>query len=507
MIALSMVVVFLCVLLYVLYRQRKREHEFFKELGVAGPSPHILWGHYDKFRSGHVQWLERWSSQYGNTFGIFLGSKPVIVSTDADFAQYVLVKNFPNFVERAPLFTLERCDPLLAEFLSFTPATEWRRQRRIITPAFNTVNSKELLVPIRQQADKFVQSLLGHQRNGERFDALPLIKTFAMTNIGQTVFGVDLDNVDELRSLNVAVALHTAATGQMVGFLDMLANCFHLIGVSMRNVIRSLYSWGVLQSPFADLGKVIEAIIRRRREGHSNNDLLQRFIHAADSLNPAEQHERQQKTLYLTNSELISNCVGMFLVGFETTSYSLAYILHCLGQRLGIQDKLRQEILAKFGKEDVPQDTQQEYSDLMEMKYLDAVIKEALRLFPPATGFTTRQAHEAFVYGSTKFPAGMNFLFVTSVIHRDSRYWPDPMIFKPERFLGFSGETIHPGSFQPFGDGPRNCVGMRLVMLTLKVVLARILINFRVKSYKKAERVSKTVLCMPTELELSLEPL
>lgn len=155
----------------------------------------------------------------------------------------------------------------------------------------------------------------------------------------------------------------------------------------------------------------------------------------------------------LTNDELISNACAIYIVGLETISYTLGYLFYCLGQHPDVQAKPQQEIQDTFTSDDTSNISMKWVAcdQMIQMKYLDAVIKETLRIYPTATGFTTRKAHSEFTYGCRTFPAGLNILLAVTVIHRDPRNWPDPLAFKPERLDADSSERSHQLAYQAFG--------------------------------------------------------
>ncbi|KAM7297217.1 cytochrome P450 3A11-like [Ixodes scapularis] len=119
------------------------------------------------------------------------------------------------------------------------------------------------------------------------------------------------------------------------------------------------------------------------------------------------------------------------------------------------------------------------YDNVFSMRYLDQVISESLRFYPPVTGFITRTCQHDYEYNGLKIPAGMSVLIPPYQLHHDPNLWTEPEKFDPERFSVENKGSIDRIAFQPFGNGPRNCVGIRFAQLEMKLTLAKILAKYR----------------------------
>ncbi|XP_075750715.1 cytochrome P450 3A14-like [Rhipicephalus microplus] len=113
--------------------------------------------------------------------------------------------------------------------------------------------------------------------------------------------------------------------------------------------------------------------------------------------------------------------------------------------------------------------------------YLEQVIKETVRLYPPGLTFVTRQAKEDFAYRGTQFKARTCFMVPLYQIQRDPRFWPDPLQFNPERFGSENEAHLIKVAYMPFGLGPRNCVGKSMATLILKLAMAKLLLQYRLE--------------------------
>ncbi|KAG5263893.1 hypothetical protein AALO_G00269800 [Alosa alosa] len=142
-----------------------------------------------------------------------------------------------------------------------------------------------------------------------------------------------------------------------------------------------------------------------------------------------------------------------------------------------VQRKVHQELDEVFGVSDRHVTAE----DLKKLRYLDCVVKE--RIFPSVPLFARSICED---YGF-KVPKGVNTVIIPYALHRDTRYFPEPEEFRPERFLPENSVGRHPYAFIPFSAGPRNCIGQRFAMMEEKVILASVLRHFKVLACQDRE--------------------
>uniref|UniRef100_A0A915AGJ0 Uncharacterized protein n=1 Tax=Parascaris univalens TaxID=6257 RepID=A0A915AGJ0_PARUN len=178
--------------------------------------------------------------------------------------------------------------------------------------------------------------------------------------------------------------------------------------------------------------------------------------------------------------------------GHDTTSTSMNWFLHLMGVHPDVQAKVHKEIDDVLGEDDRPVT----YEDLGNFRYLEACIKEALRLYP-SVPIIARLLTEETKIKDNVLPKGMGIVIIPSMVHRDPKYWPDPEIFDPERFI--DNDLKHPYSYIPFSAGSRNCIGQRFAMMEEKCVLATLLRHLKVKSKLRTDqmRVSAELVIRP----------
>ncbi|GBM46371.1 Cytochrome P450 6B2 [Araneus ventricosus] len=241
---------------------------------------------------------------------------------------------------------------------------------------------------------------------------------------------------------------------------------------------------------------VTRNVIKKRKEsGRRYNDFLQILMDAADETRHAEHLDLAEdetdrfgsiindglspslKYKKLSETELLSQCVLFFLVGYETTATMLTFTAYSLAVNPEWQEKLIKEVDEAF-----QQHGEMSHDAVREMKVLDAVISETLRMHPPLGGLE-RTAVENYELRNTGIVVekGVRVIVPVYGIHYDPEFFEDPETFNPERFLE---DPKHPQyAYMPFGAGPRNCLGMRFALLEIKVCLANLLRRFRLKPH------------------------
>ncbi len=160
----------------------------------------------------------------------------------------------------------------------------------------------------------------------------------------------------------------------------------------------------------------------------------------------------------------------MVIAGHETVAAALAWTLMLLAEHQPVQDRVRAELAGHPGPVSL-------LAHRERLPWTRAVVDEALRLYPPAWALS-RRSHQPDVVGGREVPAGTLVIVSPWLLHRRSDAWPDPLAFRPERFLG-AGATR--SGYLPFGQGPRLCIGREFALGEMVVVLSRLLTAYRVE--------------------------
>lgn len=243
------------------------------------------------------------------------------------------------------------------------------------------------------------------------------------------------------------------------------------------------------------------------------------LINCDDDFIPPQQRRRIIDSLIevlkerkITRSEFTGNAFVIVFAGFETTANALTFTLWLLAQNQRVQIKLRDELLSSVGRSKY--NTQTDASDnrldseLGELatgcNYLEAVINESLRLYPPVPGLSCRQASTSCTLANGML-IERNVNVVPSVysIHRDKTIWGEQADeFIPERFELLDLNQTNSAMFMPFGLGPRNCIGKAAAMHELKIVIGRLVMDYSIEA-EKGLTPEKLKLCSPINITIT----
>ncbi|XP_032688235.1 cytochrome P450 4C1-like isoform X2 [Odontomachus brunneus] len=186
-----------------------------------------------------------------------------------------------------------------------------------------------------------------------------------------------------------------------------------------------------------------------------------------------------------TRKEIIDEINTMSFGATDTTAITLNFMMFMLANFPEVQQKVYEELLKIYGTQD-PKFASVKFEDLQHMNYMERVIKETLRLFSivPVVG---RQLDTDLQIGDYILPKGAEIAILILAVHRNEKYWPKALTFDPDRFLPGNMANIYPYSYMPFSNGPRNCIGMRYAMTSMKVFIATLLRTYILKVDKKVK--------------------
>jgi cytochrome P450 len=207
----------------------------------------------------------------------------------------------------------------------------------------------------------------------------------------------------------------------------------------------------------AKLDEYLFRIIRERRvalsKGERKQDLLEMLIEAQDADTGGRMNDQQVR----------DEVSGIYGAGHETTALALTWAWHALNKHPDVLLKIRAEVDA------LGHDVQA--GDLPNLPYTLAVIEETMRLYPPVP-MTVRVAFEQTELGGTPIPKGNLIFIVIRNIHRHPAYWPDPLEFRPERFLPENKTSLNRNAYMPFLSGPHMCIGNHFALMEGQLLLA-----------------------------------
>lgn len=190
------------------------------------------------------------------------------------------------------------------------------------------------------------------------------------------------------------------------------------------------------------------------------------------------------------------------LAAHHTTGVAISWTLYLLSRHPDVADRVADELARVLGDRDVPN-----YGDLKELTYLDRVLREAMRLYPPGP-YGAREATEDLVIGDYTVPAGTTIFYPFWAVHMNPEYWPDPQVFDPDRFTPEASAERPRLAYIPFGIGPRSCEGATLAMVEAELVLAIVLkrFHFHLAPEQTVTPIERFVLWAAEDIQMNLTP-
>ncbi|XP_069342592.1 cytochrome P450 3A4 isoform X2 [Eulemur rufifrons] len=412
---------------------------------------------------------------------VYEGQWPVLAITDPDMIKTVLVKEcYSVFTNRRPLGPVG----FMKSAISFSEDEEWKRIRALLSPTFTSGKLKEMFPIMSQYADMLVRNLRQEAEKGKTVTFKDIFGAYSMDVITATSFGVNIDSLNNPQDPFVEKAKRLLK----LDFLDPL-----FLSITIFPFLIPIFELLNISVFPKDVTNFLKNSVKRMKESRLQDkqkhrvDFLQLMI---DSQNSKETESHR----VLSDEEIIAQSIIFIFAGYDTTSSVLSFIMYELATHPDVQQKLQEEIDAAL-----PNKTPATYDALLQMEHLDMVVNETLRLFPIA-GRIERVCKKDVEIKGVFIPKGVVVMIPTHALQRDPKYWPEPDEFRPERFSKKNKDNIDPYLYMPFGNGPRNCIGMRFALMNMKLALVKILQNFSFKPCKETQipvKLSPTGLLQP----------
>ncbi|XP_047110210.1 probable cytochrome P450 6a13 isoform X1 [Schistocerca piceifrons] len=405
--------------------------------------------------------------------GIFISLRPMLVVRDPELIKSCLLKDFGHFQHRG-LKVDEEHDPLSAHLFNLG-GPRWRALRTKLTPTF-TSGKMKLMFPLMEAcAREMVAALQPLADRGEVVEMKEWNARFTTDVIGTCAFGIQCNSLrdpdSEFRRMGRGL------------FTSPIRNLFNLVLVRIGYLLRIKFLSPEHERFF--MGAVRETVDYRKKNGVVRNDFVNLLLQLQQKGQVDPDHDSPDKgkevshspdtDFTLTDELLAAQCLVFFVAGFETSSTTMSFCIHELAVNPHIQDRLRDEVdsvLSKHGG-------QVTYEAVHEMSYLDMVVAETLRKYPPLTELDRICTVAYTIPGSNvKIEEGTKLIIPVYAIHHDPKYYPDPEKFDPERFTEEQKASRHHFVYLPFGEGPRICIGMRFGLIQTKLGIASLVSKF-----------------------------
>jgi len=415
-----------------------------------GLKHNLIWYVWSKFRPadpiGLFQYL---NDEYGDIVHYKIGPENILFLNHAEYIREVLVVQNDNFIKER---TVQRTKMLLGEGMITSEGEAHRAQRLVAQPAFHRQRVSAYGKIIVEEAISLRESW----KDGQKLDVSGEMMQLTLRIVARTLFSTELgDGVQEL--------------SQAINSIMRLYN--YLVALPAVELLIHMRVPGL--SSFTGAKQKLDAIVYRMIEEHrgratDSGDLLDMMLRASDSSSGA-------RPSHAADDELLRDqVITIFLAGYETVASALTWTWYLLSQNPQAEKKMQQEIDEVLGSR-IPT-----VDDVPRLKFVEMVLAESMRLYPPAWAMG-RRAREDFALGPYRLPAGTTVLISQFITHRDPRNFFEPLRFSPERFAPSGKATFPKFSYFPFGAGFRQCIGESFAWTEGILALATIAQKWRLR--------------------------
>ncbi|KAJ8729802.1 hypothetical protein PYW07_016840 [Mythimna separata] len=425
----------------------------------------------------------------------------IVLLRDIELVKRVCVKDFEYFLDHRSVFSTS--DSFFSRNLFSLKGQEWKDMRSTLSPAF-TSSKMRLMVPFMVEVgDQMMSSLQKKIKESKSgyidIDCKDLTTRYANDVIASCAFGLKVDSHNDVDNEFYAMGkLSSTFNFRQVLIFFIISNApkvaqflkLDFLSETSKKFFRKL----VLETmENRELKNIIRPdmihLLMEAKKGKLTHEDIKPNDGAAGFATVEESAVGQKEINRVwTEDDLIAQAVLFFIAGFETVSSAMSFLLYELALSPDVQEKLAQEIK----ETDVKNGGKFDFNSIQNMPYLDMVVSELLRLWPPGIGLD-RICTKDYNLGRPNDKAEKDFIIRkgTGVMipaiafHRDPEFYPNPDKFDPERFSEENKHNIPMFAYMPFGIGPRNCIGSRFALCEMKVMAYQILLRLQVSPCEK----------------------
>ncbi|KAF5288093.1 hypothetical protein FQA39_LY15518 [Lamprigera yunnana] len=487
----------LSILILVFYYKLIKPLSHWKDRGVAHRRPLPIFGNFSSIafrRKSFFDFTEQLYRDFENEryFGVHMFTKPALYIRDLDLVKKITVKDFDQFTDHNKMIP-DGVEPLMEKNLFNLKGQRWRDMRATLSPSFTGSKMKMMFRLLSECAEEVTKYLQKQNESALHVDIKDIFTRFTNDAIASIAFGVECNSLENKSNEFYTMGKRATNIG---GFRFFLFSLYQMVPV-MAKILRLSFFPSSVSNFFYRLIK--ETMSRRAKEGFVRPDMIHLLLEARkgneiqeleDSVDSgfatAKEHKihygDKKRSLKLSDEDITAQALIFFFAGFETSSTLMSFMAYELALNSDVQKKLQNEI------DETLTNCQGKltYEALYKMKYMDMVVSETLRKWPP--GF---HLDRVCVQSYTIDPINLDekpltlekgdmVLIPVVGIHHDPKYYTNPNKFDPERFSDENKHTIQAFSYMPFGSGPRNCIASRFALMENKILMFHLLSKFDV---------------------------
>jgi len=403
----------------------------------------------------YSDWMIEQFKKFGKTWARYDGVSPCIVTIDPEMIKQITVKQFENFTET---FDMELPDNQMT--LDVSGGDTWRALRKLLSPTFTTGKMKGMLEPMDKLADRTIEYLSERAKTQKKIDVKPVIQGFALDTISKCAFGMDTNAYKGEDTEFATIAKDVFEQFRATGWI---ATIFFNVLAHFPILVKYVNMWPASAQKIRQMTH--DNIEARIKQNIDLGDFIDRLKQFKNELEPP-----------ITADMIDAQGIVFLTAGFETTANTLGSVVYLLAKNPDVQEQLLDEINNVCDSAELIN-----HETIKDMHLLEATIMETLRLRPPVTEHDRVCTKDCEVNG-IKIPKGTRIQMPNLPAHLDEEYFPEPNLFKPERFLKENSDQIQEFTWRPFGSGNRVCIGQRFSMIEMKIFLAKLISRFRIVS-------------------------
>ncbi|CAH1100800.1 unnamed protein product [Psylliodes chrysocephalus] len=492
----TLILIFFVLLLFRFIEYLWQNRNLFKRAwNIQGPlNLPIIGSSYLFFRNpaGYMKRMEKLHCQYPKIFKIWLGPNNVLFAlSDPEYIKKLFTD--PKATEKA--FIYDVLTEVFGPGILTAPAKIWKPHRRAISPYFTKNRIDSFVKTFSEDSAKFVNQLR-EVGNNKDYDWSLFVKRYSLDVVCKSVMGMDLKiNYVKHREDDLG---HSIDMLNHYGIIKSLQVWYH---------VGMIYTFSTVKKKFEKYRELFNNIttsaVREKLHQLKDNDNAD-YAETETKKRRPDLIEMIYSNPIFTEQSLIYEVNTFLAAATDTTGMAICTTFLMLAMHPGIQQKVYDEVIDAIGLTEEIDPT-----GLVKMKYTERVIKETLRLFPPVVMFGRRLTGDINL-GDIILPKGASAGLIPSLLHRDPKYWKDPLTFNPDRFLPEENSKRHPCTYIPFSYGARNCIGKYYAFQNLKTLTATVIREFMIyTAYKSVEEVEFTlqgVLTLTHGVKLWFEP-
>lgn len=423
----------------------------FMNTSIPGPSGRPIVGSVLDLVNEGPEFLVRLAAEYGKITRFKLFNRSMHLISDPDLIREVLVTKSKFF--RKSDRDVKLLSPTLGMGLVTTNGEQHKRQRKLTQPAFHA----RRISNYAETMTDYTQRLIADWRTDQQIDMSEQMMELTMFIVCKTLFDTDWDSMETMaKRVGTAIETLQSVTDENLSMPFLLPEW-----LPTRNNRRMKASSNVLT-------ETINHIVAERRAKSTDGSIED----TGDLLSMLLLSEYDDGTV-MDDKEIRDQLVTLFSAGHETTSNALSWTWYLLSQHPEALAKLHHEL------DTVLTGRTPTMADLADLPYTEMVVKESMRIYPPAWLLNVRQANEEVTIGDYTLPKDATIMVSPYVMHHHPTYFPEPMRFEPERFLPEYEEMMPKFAYFPFGGGPRICIGNAFAMMEAQLIVATMAQKFR----------------------------